>query len=94
MEEIHIQSYTDIITNSSSTVYISTADPEDVKKIVDNILKCAGSDKTCDDIFEIADHSDYYKFIAKDEQYSVLANNISILFDPSNLYFLEGGYDG
>ena len=53
---IPIHSFVDLITNSSSEIFVS-ADANTVKavkKLIDNILKASGSDKTADDLFEIS----------------------------------------
>ena len=52
---IPIHSFVDLITNSSSEIFVS-ADVNTVKavkKLIDNILKASGSDKTSDDLFDI-----------------------------------------
>ena len=52
---IKIKSITDVITNSSTEVF-TFADEDSVEKLkrfIDSVLYIAGSDKTCDDLFEI-----------------------------------------
>ena len=52
---IPIHSFVDVITNSSSEIYVS-ADKNTVsavKSIINNLLKGVGSDKTSDDLFDI-----------------------------------------
>ncbi len=73
---IPIHSFVDLITNSSSEIFVS-ADANTVKavkKLIDNILKASGSDKTADDLFEISlgyevtDNETYdNKFVTKAE---------------------------
>ena len=73
---IPIHSFVDLITNSSSEIFVS-ADANTVKavkKLIDNILKASGSDKTADDLFEIGlgyevtDNETYdNKFVTKSE---------------------------
>ena len=73
---IPIHSFVDLITNSSSEIFVS-ADANTVKavkKLIDNILKASGSDKTADDLFEIGlgyevtDNETYdNKFVTKAE---------------------------
>lgn len=46
-----IQSYVDLITNSSTSVFTWATSPEAVKEIINAVLKSAGSDLTCDDLF-------------------------------------------
>lgn len=48
-----IQSYIDVITNSSTTVFTFADNIEGVKKIINGVLKVAGSKYTCDDLFDI-----------------------------------------
>lgn len=50
-----IISFSDVITNSSSEVftYYTESSIREVKALIDAILKAGGSDKTCDDLFEI-----------------------------------------
>ena len=50
-----ILSVSDVITNSSSEVftYYTESSIKEVKRLIDAILKAGGSDKTCDDLFEI-----------------------------------------
>lgn len=50
-----ILSISDVITNSSSEVftYYTEDSIKEIKRLVDAILKAGGSDKTCDDLFEI-----------------------------------------
>ena len=50
-----IQSISDLITNSSSEcyMYLSYDGISTFIDIINTVLKLAGSDKTCDDLFEI-----------------------------------------
>ena len=50
-----ILSISDVITNSSSEVftYYTQGSLDTVKELVNAILKAGGSDKTCDDLFEM-----------------------------------------
>lgn len=52
---ISIQSVTDIITNSSSEIFViyRKSDFEFIKEIINELLKLAGSNKTFDDLFEL-----------------------------------------
>jgi predicted transcriptional regulator len=49
-------SFIDIITNSSTEIYVSVGDwsVNTLKDLVNGMLKIAKSDKTCDDLFEIS----------------------------------------
>lgn len=68
MMEINIQSVSDLITNSSSEVYLrlSCTAVEDFKDIVNAILKVGGSDKTCDDFFKISEYGESLRIEAVD----------------------------
>lgn len=50
-----IISFSDVITNSSSEVftYYTESSIREVKALINAILKAGGSDKTCDDLFDI-----------------------------------------
>lgn len=70
--EIKIQSVSDIITNSSTEVFMVYDDSafKNIKELVNAILALAGSDQTFDDLFEIkACVSEYFI-----EQYPEYAN--------------------
>lgn len=53
---IPIHSFVDLITNSSTEIYIqaTTKTVESVKEIINNLLKVNGSSYTADDLFEIS----------------------------------------
>lgn len=53
---IIIQSYIDLITNSSTSVFQWANSVSGVKEIINAVLKSAGSDLTCDDLFDITVH--------------------------------------
>ena len=52
---IRLHSFVDIITNSSTEIYIEATDKtiESLKNIINNILKVGGSKLTSDDLFTI-----------------------------------------
>lgn len=52
---IRIKSITDVITNSSTEVFTfaDEGSVEKLKRFIDSILYIAGSEKTCDDLFEV-----------------------------------------
>jgi len=67
--KINTHSFVDVITNSSTEIYISTHDKsiEYVKGIIDNVLKAGQSKFTSDDLFifqetekDLTGHYDYY----------------------------------
>jgi hypothetical protein len=60
---LHIHSFIDLISNSSSEIYVAAGDKtvKAVKEIIDNILALAKSDLTCDDLFTVEiDYKEYY----------------------------------
>ena len=52
---IPLHSFVDLITNSSSEIFVQADENtiKSVKKLIDNLIKASGSDKTADDLFEI-----------------------------------------
>jgi hypothetical protein len=55
MEQIKLHSITDLITNSSTTIYTFSDDSiEPCKELINEVLSLMGEDKTCDDIFELS----------------------------------------
>lgn len=71
--EIKIQSVSDIITNSSTEVFMVYNDSafKNIKELVNAILALAGSDQTFDDLFEIKAGVDEY-FIEQHPEYADL----------------------
>jgi hypothetical protein len=67
---MRIHSIVGIITNSSTIIYsiLSDSAVKSFKKVVDEILKQAGSDKTCDDVFNVAvtDRAEWLKSVKYD----------------------------
>lgn len=55
---IIIQSYIDLITNSSTSVFQWADNVEGVKDIINAVLKASGSNLTYDDLFNIESHYD------------------------------------
>lgn len=53
---IIIQSYIDLITNSSTSVFQWAYNIEGVKDIINAVLKASGSNLSCDDLFNIESH--------------------------------------
>lgn len=61
--KFYLQSFNDIVTNSSMEVYQEATDytVNSIKEIIDTILKIAQSDKKCDDLFTITiDYDEMY----------------------------------
>jgi len=54
--EIPVHSVVDVITNSSTVIYVQATDStiKLAKELIDSILKVANSDKTADDLFEFS----------------------------------------
>lgn len=54
--KISLHSFVDLITNSSSEVFVSSSDHTErmVKELIDKILKNAGTEKTCDELFNVS----------------------------------------
>lgn len=52
---IAIHSFVDLITNSSTELYIQATDKTitSIKALIDNILKLGGSELKCDDLFTV-----------------------------------------
>lgn len=50
---MRIQSFIDVITNSSTSVFTWADNIDGVKKIINGVLKAANSDYICDDLFNV-----------------------------------------
>ena len=76
---IIIQSYIDLITNSSTSVFQWANNVNEVKEIINSVLKSAGSDLKCDDLFDITIHYDINVGDAFDyymnQAYSIIQKN-------------------
>jgi hypothetical protein len=95
---IPVHSFVDLITNSSSEVFV-TADRKTVEcftKLVDGILKAAGSDKTCNDLFVVTletrdgGYGDYKAIMAvardpKNDETAKLISSLNDMFIPENI---------
>ena len=90
---IIIQSYIDLITNSSTSVFQYANNIEGVKDIINAVLETSGSDLTCDDLFnielhyniDIRDAEDFYHELACEKM-----ENDSKLEDLVNKYDTTG----
>jgi len=78
MIKIKLHSITDLITNSSTTIFTYSAGCiEPLKEMINEIAKTLGSDKTCDEMFDaviLCEDSDTYQsyvdnLIENDEDY-------------------------
>ena len=58
--KINIHSVIDIITNSSTEIFVSAnySSINTIKTLINHFLKLSKSDKTCDDLFEISINSE------------------------------------
>lgn len=70
MEKIKLHSITDLITNSSTTIYTySDGSPKVLEELVNEILVLMGSDKKCADVFNMSvmleDIEDYLQWADK-----------------------------
>ena len=87
--DIVIQSFVDLITNSSTEVYPVADNVKGVEHIINKVLEAAGSDKTCSDLFTIELSGDEkYVFKSKDETNLEIAAFLSEI-TPSYLWELE-----
>ena len=90
---IIIQSYIDLITNSSTSVFQCANNIEGVKDIINAVLKASGSNLTCDDLFNIELHYDIDISGAADFYYDLACEkmeNDSKLEDLVNKYDTTG----
>lgn len=86
---IIIQSYIDLITNSSTSVFQCANNIEGVKDIINAVLEASGSNLTCDDLFNIELHYDIDISGASDFYYDLACEkmeNDSKLKDLVNEY--------
>lgn len=91
---IPIQSFIDVVTNSSTEIFVvaTTNTKNHIISMVNEILKAGGSDKTCDDLFEIrlvypteedewSYDNPYIEVTAKNSEYSEAAAYLQTLGD-------------
>jgi len=104
-----MHSFVDLITNSSTEIYIEATDKtvESIKGIVDNILKLGGSNLKCDDLFtielnpeEVAAEPNYcgYKNIGlivkcRDEGSELGRETAKVLANLTNLFSMDAMVD-
>lgn len=89
-----IQSISDIITNSSSEVYLcTTADGVSrIYELLNAILQFSGmKNTTAESMFEIEDSEDCYVIKALSPKYEELADRLDKLND---LFYADGYYNG
>lgn len=73
---IIIQSYIDLITNSSTSVFQYANNIEGVKDIINAVLEASGSNLTCDDLFNIESHYNIGIDEAEDFYYNLACEKI------------------
>lgn len=81
MKTIPIQSISDVITNSSSEVYLYANNSSYVRDLIDEILKLANSDYTCDELFQVENLDSCYGITALDNANSESAYKIEYLIN-------------
>ena len=91
--ESKVQSFSDVITNSSTEVFTQADNISGVKRIIDGVLIAAGSNYTCDDLFDIIikwdDNAiDKYKEYQIEEAKNHI-NDCPELIDPLSNYIIE-----
>jgi len=61
--KIRVHSVTDLITNSSTTIYTNSLGSIDAcKEMIDEFFKALGVDKKCDDVFNLVVTMDSYSY--------------------------------
>jgi len=101
---LKIHSFVDIITNSSSEIYVEATDNtvKNVKLLVNSLLRQAESKLTCDDLFEITlsetEESDDYPTVdlivtPKSQDPNVVIAS-KILSDLTGIFNMESTYNG
>lgn len=80
---INLQSISDLITNSSSEVYLCLDynAVENFKEIINTVLKVGGSDKTCEDLFVISEYGESLKIEAVDPENQEAADTLTLVND-------------
>lgn len=100
---IPIQSFIDIVTNSSTEIFVeATAGTKNhIINMVNEILKAGGSDKTCNDLFEIklidpieedqwSEDKSYIQVTAKNSEHSEAAIYLQTL---DNIFDITADYN-
>ena len=102
--KVNLHSSVDVITNSSTVIYTYQDGSEGpVRKLIEEIFKLAGIEKSVDDIFEFTVESDGYNddldcdmnsilyITVKDDKYKGIADKIESIL---NSVGADGGRDG
>ena len=87
---IIVQSYIDLITNSSTSVFQWASNIEGVKDIINAVLKASGSNLTCDDLFNINTHYNIDIYNAEEFYYDLACEKMK---NDSELENLVNEYD-
>ena len=101
---IPIQSFIDVVTNSSTEIFVEATinTKNHIISMVDEILKAGGSDKTCNDLFEIklidpteeddwSEDKSYIEVLAKNSESSEAATYLETL---SDIFDITAEYNG
>lgn len=101
---IPIQSFIDVVTNSSTEIFVeaTTHTKNHIISMVNEILKAGGSDKICDDLFEIrlidptdeddwSDDKSHIEVTAKNPEHSEAATYLETL---SDIFDITADYNG
>ena len=91
--KIPIHSLIDLITNSSTEIFVhSSASIEPAKAILNELLKLSGSQETCDDVFEISlEYSEYetYEDDEEDDDNEVNENDEKETYDTESYLLIK-----
>lgn len=99
-------SFVDLITNSSTEIYIKATDHTiaSVKSMIDHLCKMVGSDKRADDLFEFSleeqeGEDDYYKKVdmvvkCRDEASEDGKAAANLLSQLAELFSMSAEYNG
>ena len=90
---IPIQSFIDVVTNSSTEIFVeATSHTKDhIIDMVNEILKADGSDKTCDDLFDIQLRGPYIEVTSKNLESSEAATYLNSL---DNIFDITAEFNG
>lgn len=90
-----IQSISDVITNSSTEVYLYADKKENVKLLIDSIIKAVNPDLSVDDIFQIESGVSTYHITPNGTGNSeILKSSVIIEALLPNLFSYDAEYNG
>lgn len=89
---IPIQSFIDVVTNSSTEIFVeaTTYTKDHIIDMVNEILKAGGSDKTCDDLFDIQLIDSNIEVTAKNSESLEAATYLNSL---ANIFEIDAQYN-